>query len=100
MEVHAGPVSQCGRARTRIPEANGGETGGRAVEERSGARVARKAKAKGEGAEPEARRRMVGSATEEAARGAVKEAAQEAVEKTTQEAVREAAQEAAQGAIY
>ena len=77
-----------------------GRRGGRAVEERSGARVARKAKATGEGAEPEARRRMVGSATEEVARGAVKEAAQEAVEKTTQEAVREAAQEAAQGAIY
>ena len=43
---------------------------------------------------------MVGSATEEAARGAVKEAAQEAVEETTQEAVRKAAQEADQGAVY
>ena len=61
---------------------------------RRGARGGRKR------AEPEACRRMVGSVTEEAARGAVKKAAQEAVEKTTQEAVREATQEAAQGAIY
>ena len=100
VEVHAGPVSQARTCANPDPGSQWWGDGGRAVEERRRTRVARKAKVKGERAEPEACRRMVGSVIEEAARGAVKKAAQEAVEKTTQEAVREATQEAAQGAIY